>query len=498
MASSNFGRADSRRESIREISARPHWEGIINVDDIDRLVILGHISVAGLEKLDRIISVAVRHKEVDVAALRSGTLEMTVSDLSLARKTMWRLFDAHPLLRSLDKVIALRSPGSGVRAPYPARARRMSVHLHELPDALQVAFLHMEAGLVGGNGTVPVPAMIITMRTKVCELAKAAKDVGLSVSMCVETVTAYERSMATREKPLSPKTVLSSMRQIRDFARYIGISPDLEEHLAARLRLHDARSLRSVPQKEAKIAKLPTYSDIFGLALDLLGRAAAMAHPRRAQHLRNAAVALTLLCPFPLRVADTQLRFGDQIRWEGGEYWLRFHVSKTRRPFNAPVIPVFGFFLDQLILQGAASEHLTRLREDCFARGRALFTNYDDTDVHDRYPSYLWSKYLGTGCHAARTHLHDSFGRLGTRGVELAMAACDHRSERTAEAYRTRAFEMLALEQAQNRITAGIFDAEWQAYFGDGGVAALPLPDGAECDPSDEISPDPLRMEDAK
>lgn len=57
---------------------------------------------------------------------------------------------------------------------------------------------------------------------------------------------------------------------------------------------------------------------------------------------------------------------------------------------------------------------------------------------------------------------------------------------------------MLALEQAQNRITAGIFDAEWQAYFGDGGVAALPLPDGTKCDPSDEISPDPLRMEDAK
>lgn len=498
MASGNLSQPGMRRETIRDIAARPHWHGMINVDDIDRLVVEGQISVVGLENLDQLISIAERHKTIDVAALRRDTREMTVSGLSRARKTMWRLFEGHPLLRVLDKVIALRSPGSGVRAPYPARARRLSVHPHELPDALQVAFREMEAGLIGRNGTVPVPAMIITMRTKVCELAMAAKDAGLSVSMCVETAIAYERSMVSREKPLSPKTVLSSMRQIRNFARYIGMPAELEEHLAARIRLHEARSLQSTPQKEVKIAKLPTYSDIFGMALDLLGRAAGMAHPRRAQHLRNAAVALTLLCPFPLRVADTRLRFGDQIRWEGGEYWLRFHVSKTSRPFNAPVIPVFGFFLDQLILQGAAPEHLTGLREDCFAQGRALFTNYDDSDVHDRYPSYLWSKYLGTGCHAARTHLHDSFGRLGTRGVELAMAACDHRSERTAEAYRTRAFDLLALEHAQNRMTAGIFDAEWQAYFGDGGVATLPLPDGTNCDPSDEIIPDPSCTEDSK
>lgn len=471
--------SNTSRARIESIALRPHWEGTISVGDVEKLVKRGDISVAGFAALDKVVSVALSDKEIEVETLHIRTLDMSVERLRLARRAMWFLFEGHPLLRIIDRVIALRAPG-GPRAPYPARSRKFSVHAHELPGALQDAFSAMEAGCVGVDGSLPVPSMIVTMRTKICELAKAATDEGLRVVMSIDTVTAYERSLVTREKPLLPRTILSAIRQIRNFGRYIGAQDEVLEHLAARIRLHEARSLRSLPQKEAKIARLPTYGEIFGISLDMLGHASDTAHPRRAQHLRNAAVALTLLCPFPMRVADTQLRFGEQIKWENGEYWLRLHISKTRRPFNAPVIPVFGFFIDQLILQGATPDHLANLREDCFARRRALFVNWDDTDVHDRYVSFLWHAHLGTGCHAARTHLHDQFGRLGTRGIELAMAACDHRSERTAEAYRTRAFELLALEQLQNQRAAEILDAEWREFFGEGNVAPLPLPDSDE------------------
>ncbi|PVH28241.1 hypothetical protein DDE20_14165 [Pararhodobacter oceanensis] len=55
---------------------------------------------------------------------------------------------------------------------------------------------------------------------------------------------------------------------------------------------------------------------------------------------------------------------------------------------------------------------------------------------------------------------------MGTRGVELAMRACGHRSEKTAEAYRTRAFEYLALDRIHQDQAADILDAEWEEFFG--------------------------------
>jgi hypothetical protein len=55
---------------------------------------------------------------------------------------------------------------------------------------------------------------------------------------------------------------------------------------------------------------------------------------------------------------------------------------------------------------------------------------------------------------------------MGARGVELAMRACGHRSEKTAEAYRTRAFERLALDRIHENLAADILDAEWKEFFG--------------------------------
>jgi hypothetical protein len=101
-----------------------------------------------------------------------------------------------------------------------------------------------------------------------------------------------------------------------------------------------------------------------------------------------------------------------------------------------------------------------------FAEQRALFVNHYDDEPHDRFVSYMWQQFLGTGNHAARTHLHDSFGRMGSRGVELAMRACGQRSEKTAEAYRTRAFEMLSLERIHEDLAADILDEEWEVFFG--------------------------------
>ncbi|TDE35550.1 hypothetical protein [Antarcticimicrobium sediminis] len=118
-----------------------------------------------------------------------------------------------------------------------------------------------------------------------------------------------------------------------------------------------------------------------------------------------------------------------------------------------------------MILQGAGVEHLHDLRETCFRQKRPLFVTYDGSKPHPRYVSYLWERVLGTGNHAARTKLHDEFARLGSRGVELAMRACGQRSEKTAEAYRTRAFQMLSINRGHTDMIGEITQEEWEAFF---------------------------------
>jgi hypothetical protein len=463
--SSDLSRAGQRRENIYSILTQPNWDGIRDFDRIEKMINDGEFSLAALQRLNTIM-LNVQEKGKAYETITDLTAGWSKAELWNTRAAMFAIFENGPLQREIDRVIAHH--GRSDRKPYPRRARKFSVFPDELPGPWQAAFSDMDAGYPGENGTVPSPAMILTMKTKACEFVKAARDADVAEELSIPAAIAYERSLVKREKPLSARTVLSAIRQIRDLGRYIGADHEVLAHLASRIRIHESRSQGAIPQKEAKIQTLPDYSEIFGMALDMLGRADKVRNARSAQRLRNMAVAITLFSPFPLRAADTQLRFGDQILWDGGEYRFDLVISKTQRRFVAPVIPIFGWFIDQLVLQGRGPEHLADFRAECFQQNRPLFVNYDDSAGHERMVSYYWSEALGTGCHAARTHLHDAFGRFGSRGVELAMRACGQRSERTAEAYRTRAFEMLTRERAHSDMAGAIMDAEFQEFFGDG------------------------------
>ncbi|WP_146180772.1 hypothetical protein [Thalassorhabdomicrobium marinisediminis] len=362
-----------------------------------------------------------RSNAVDYEVVLVATENRSDYQIARLRRTTWMLFEAHPILRALDRVIASRKPS--VRKKYKPRERKFSVFFEELPQDWQDSFARMDAGQPGKYGTVPVPSMAATMKTKACEFIKAAQVAGSPEAMCIASATSYERSLIAREKPLSRKTMLSSVRQIRDFARYLGSEEAVLDHLADRIRVHENRSQHYTPVKQAAINLIPEYSEIFGMALDMLSKASHTQNPRSAQSYRNKAVAITLFCPFPLRVSDTRLRFGEEILWDGRQYQFDLTISKTGRAYRPYILPVFGFFIDQLILQGCSTEYLDALRTECLEKRRPLFVNYDDTEPHPRYVSYAWASVFGTGSHIARTHLHNTFGRLGARGVELAMLA---------------------------------------------------------------------------
>jgi len=61
--------------------------------------------------------------------------------------------------------------------------------------------------------------------------------------------------------------------------------------------------------------------------------------------------------------------------------------------------------------------------------------------------------------------MHDEFARLGSAGVEAALVACGHRSHKSAEHYRTRAFQLLAGEHIKATAADGIDEDEWERYF---------------------------------
>lgn len=458
---------------ICEIFRADHW-GDLRGEDIVPILLDGRIAVQELYDLNRFLSLyATGHNGAAAAPPLSRLLaSWGIPKLCSLRRGMWAIFDGHPLLRELDSLIAERvQPAATKYASYKSRARKFSVHPEELPVAWGAGLERMADGMPGlaviegKRQPAPVPSVLATMRTKLCELVLAARKAGIAEEMSVEAATAYEKSLFARERPLSPVTLKSAIRQVGEFARYIGAPDAVLTHLAERVRYHERRANGYTPLKEAKVLALPTYEDVFGMAFDLLGASERTKNAKQAQFRRNAAVAITLFCPFPLRVADTVMRFGKEITWDGQVYRFDLVLSKDKRRYTAPILPLFGFFIDQMILQGAAVEHLQDLRDSCFRKKRHLFVTYDGRVPHARYVSHLWSQVMGTGNHAARTKLHDEFGRLGSRGVDLAMRACGQRSERTAEAYRTRAFQMLAVEKAHADMVGEITDAEWKEFF---------------------------------
>lgn len=389
--------------------------------------------------------------------------------LHATSRTFRMFYGSSPFLRAMDEATLLlwheiKPPKD--KADHKPKTLTFSLPVNALPANWQEAIEDMGVGNDGIEQHAPAPSLLKTQIRKICELAKICVDGAHDINLTIETVTAYERSLLSRERPLSPTTVKSSIRHIRDFALYLGATEPVADHLRSRVRFHEGRTANALPLKEQKIRKIPTYTEIFEDAFDLLGRANVTNSKRVAQRCRNFATALTLMCPFPLRVADSCLRFGENLTWNGeGYHLLVAATSKTGEPFHARIAPFFGMFIDQLVLQGADSDYLEDLRERAIRQQRLLFENPGSNAVFDGYVSYAWRETYGTGSHIARTKIHDELAIHGLKGVEGALRACGHRSERSAEHYRTRAFTLLAGDHVRKTAEQGISEDEWGKYF---------------------------------
>lgn len=389
--------------------------------------------------------------------------------MTLIRNTYRLFYEDGPFLRSMSAGIASiwreyrpRKP----RSEWTQKRSRIAAPKNQLPQDWQDALENMSRGLDGVDRAAPSAGFVVSIGQRVRELTRVCSNADLQPQLDIACITAYERSLLTRKAPLRPATIKAALAQIKDMARYLGIGEEVIAHLDGRISYHQRKASKVTPVKETKILKIPSYTEVFETAFDLLGKSDTTKKLPQAQQFRNYAAALAVLIPCPLRLADTRLHFGTHLKWTGETWRIEIEeTSKTGAPFRATLLPFFRVFVDKLVLQGAAEDYLDELREKAVKDRRALFETHLGETVSDVYASKAWSFVYGTGSHIARTKLHDEFAVFGLKGVEAALVACGHRSTKSAEHYRTRAFRLLAGDHIRITSAESISDKEWQKYF---------------------------------
>jgi hypothetical protein len=234
----------------------------------------------------------------------------------------------------------------------------------------------MRDGFPGEDGSSPDPEVVKGVVSTVRQMGKIAVDQELPLDLTTELAIAYERSLHRREEPLSAHTIKKYLKDIKVFARYLGVDLAFQEHIAERYRGQTRRAKKAPTRLDFRAAKVPDFQAVLSLSFDMLAKARKTIRLDSAHALRNRAAAIALVSPLPLRIADLTVFFGRNITWNGERYHLHIpETSKKRHPYNANIHPLFGYFIDQLILHERPSSQLEKAREACLREGRALFVN---------------------------------------------------------------------------------------------------------------------------
>lgn len=461
---------------LERLLGQPRWL------DTDRALIDHHLAIGSLIKpdiyaLDEFLTFredleATGQGEgfayVQNAIITFGATSTARRKLSRARKALLQLFEASTLAGELGAAITEihKKKRSESVSRHPGKALKHSIPERNLPLPWQNALNDMRDGVPGNNEmSAPAPEIVKGLARSVRQFAKCAQDAELPIRLSRDVAIAFEQSLARRDPPLSPYTIPFYLKKIERFGKYTGADENFLSHIADRVRVYARRAYGSSTRIEIRAMKVPDFKGILELAFKLLDEAD-RANLVSAHALCNRAAAIALVSPFPLRIADLSLRFGVNLTWNGDVYHLFIpETSKTGSPYSANIHPVFGMFIDRLVLSGRPSSQLDEAREDCLLEQRALFVNRSGKSCHRNYVSRCWDNVFGVGSHVARVKFHDEFAQLGAIGVEMALAACGQRDPKSAEFYRSKAFRQLAGNYVLETLSTGIFEDEWGEFF---------------------------------
>ena len=465
------------RRPISDILCKPTWQKI-DAASIADLLSTGMIKSKNLRDLDDYLTFRDEISsqggedpdELQQAIVNFAEETGQVAKLKSARKALLLLFDAQDIASEMAQAIAsyARKDTVSNRAinGFSGRPLRHSLPESQLPLEWKIALADMRNEFPGAEVPPPAPEVTKCIARSLRQLAKAAVDDGQPIALSREALDAFEGALSKRVPTLSPHTIKKYLKDIKEFSAYVGACPEFRDYLDKRFHKGARRAQKVSTSIDRRVAQVPDFKNTLEMAIDLLKESQVTLNLRSAHTKRNRAAAISVVSAIPLRIADLTLYFGSNITWTGQAYHLFIPVcSKRKVPYATTLTSTLGCFIDRLILRDRPLNQIEDARDACIRGGRALFINYSGEPVHRNYVSRCWWNIFGTGSHVARAKIHDEFARLGPRGVELALAACGHRSEASAEFYRSQAFDSFASAYVKDSLLGGISKQEMQDFF---------------------------------
>lgn len=430
---------------------------------------MGDVELEDLRVLDRFLAYA-QAREIMVPTV--GDFLGFVDDRASSRRlrslktALDILLPGNPaVLLTLNEAIRKKSPRKPSRAGSKARPTAVKrIPVEALPAAWRRVLTQMRSGMGSDLRAAPAASVVDNLEEVLREYAKVVLDRGLPLDVTIEGVRALEETRtayAGRKKKSRyshegdrPATRHTAVMRLRLFGEWLGVDP----LVLAALRQHEnalRRGLNSVNKlKEGRLEQLPSLSDTWCLAEDLLARARTASRRQTGQRLMNEAASIALWMFLPLRLKDGQLVWGRDIYMIGDRYAVDIDTHKEGEPLRGRLHPDLTPFLDALILQGVDPIHLGVMRARACEGQLPVFRTVDGRILSAGYPSSVWRRHFGTGAHITRTRIHSEFALLGPEAVEAGIALTAHKDPRSKEEYRTSAASVRAQERGQDMIEA--------------------------------------------
>ncbi|WP_127902399.1 hypothetical protein [Solirhodobacter olei] len=318
----------------------------------------------------------------------------------------------------------------GRKPPVP---RHVSVAPKDLPSDWQDLLRRIFDGLPG-NDVMIAPEIAKRLREKLCQFAWSCRKAGTSVALTPSAINLYETDLRQRLKArkngLRWASVRASIEELHRFARYAGLGGDVIAELASRLALLQSRENVQLALKHFELARTGNTIDrLLDMADGLLAGVAAVESPKKRHQLRNGAAILGIYANAPLRNHSADLRFGETLFWEA-EHWVirtKIHKTHSRNPelFVLRLEPLFGRYIDAVLLGDHSPSMLPKLRQEALLARRQLFVLFDGGATAPSYIPRIFKHLSGNSFTTTRTMTHtDCAVRYGKQGVLMAMAAC--------------------------------------------------------------------------
>lgn len=340
--------------------------------------------------------------------------------------------------------------------------RALSVTLDELPETWRSTLSSLKCEDDQRiNHAIPASVLKVTEETARSYVFFCRRN-GFSTSYNVETIVGYVRHLKQRSVKASTRAI--SLRSLRRLYSYLP-GENVDEVFFRRFIAEQVRETKYEVDKnfindnviklnikteniecedvqielKEKIKKPESFDEVLSQAVKLLKTShAASTHAKRMACLKDA-IALALFTLVPLRSSDTNIALGTHITYTGKRYRIDIETSKTGQGIHTELCNFLTPFLDALVLQGCDVRLLHQQRKAAIERKLSLFCHGNKRSYSKQRVANIWRKLFRCGPHLARKLLHDELGRLGPKGLEMALLLCAQKDPKTAEFYRGKA-----------------------------------------------------------